>query len=166
MLSNGSLSMRQKVTMYQWQGRKEARNRFFFEKKAPCTGKQKTFVTQDRVGVIAIGPIRQKFALGGWPGTLGLLCDCVASGFWANQQIGPVKELPVSGIRTFSKAILDVLSGPAVLFGQPGPYFSFIPSATADDYIISATSYFGVAAGEIANEQEARRTGTIPAAAD
>jgi hypothetical protein len=153
--------MRQKVTLYQWQGKEEGRKRFFFEKK-----KQKTFVTWNLACVTGIGSIRQKIAFGRRAGTLGLLCDCIASRFWANQPIGHVQELSLSGIRTFSKAILDVLSGPAVLFGQPGPYFSFIPSATADDYIISAASYFGVAAGEIANEQEARRTGTFPAAAD
>ncbi len=51
-----------------------------------------------------------------------------------------------------SKAIIDVLSGPAVLFDRPGPYFSYIPSGTSIDYLTVVTEYIESATGQIKNE--------------
>jgi hypothetical protein len=63
----------------------------------------------------------------------------------------------MSGNKTFSKAFMDVLSGPTVLFDKPGPYFSYIPEGSAENYLGLVTSYIGFDAEQAPNEPSARR---------
>jgi hypothetical protein len=72
--------------------------------------------------------------------------------------LGHRENYDMSGNRPFSKAVMDVLSGPAVLFDRPGPYFLHVPTGDALGYLGAAVGYIGAATRQIGQEQPAKAT--------